>query len=175
MLHMILGGARSGKSSYAEQLAFEEEHVLYLATSQIYDEEMEHRVLQHQARRPSTWKTLEKYKEFEKEDFTGVNLVLVDCLTLMISGLFFEEDVEDFSPEDYTRLEEKITLEIDRLLDLLQDKKVFLVSNELGLGVVPETRLSRAFRDMAGRLNQRVAHRADKLTFMVAGLPMEVK
>lgn len=175
MLHFILGGARSGKSSYAEELAVEFPSVLYLATSQIYDEEMRHRVHLHQKRRPATWTTLEKYSGFIAEDFQHHDVILIDCLTLMITGLFFEEKVDDFLPEDYQKLEETITKEVHDLLDLVKEKTVFLVANELGLGIVPEQPMSRAFRDIAGRLNQQVAKRADKVSFMVAGLPMEVK
>lgn len=175
MLHFILGGARSGKSSYAEELARQSESVLYLATSKIYDEEMKHRVQLHQERRPSTWRTLEKYRDFQEDDFKDEEVILIDCLTLLISGNFFDADVEAFSPEDFSELEKEITYQVHHLLDLVEKKTVYLVSNELGLGIVPEQKLSRAFRDIAGRINQQVAKRADKVSFMVAGIPMEVK
>ena len=174
MLHFILGGARSGKSSYAEELARQSSSVLYLATSKIYDEEMKHRVLLHQQRRPSSWKTLEKYRDFHEDDFQE-DVILIDCLTLLISGNFFDADVEHFGPEDFSVLEKDIAYQVHHLLDLVEKKTVYLVSNELGLGIVPEQKLSRAFRDIAGRINQQVAKRADKVSFMVAGIPMEIK
>ena len=148
---------------------------VYLATAKVYDDEMAHRVKLHQERRNKQWLTLEKYKDFKVEDFSDKPAVLIDCLTMMVTGLFFEEDVSDFSDESFMELEERIWLEIESLLDLLVDRDVFLVSNEIGLGLVPEKRLSRVFRDMMGRFHQKIAKRADRVTLVVAGLALEVK
>lgn len=175
MLEFILGGARSGKSTYAENRTMDYQGAVYLATAQIYDEEMAHRVKLHRQRRDSSWLTLEKYKDFEKEDFSDKPAVLIDCLTMMVTALFFEHPVDDYSDEKFMELEEEIWKEISRLLDLLEDRDVFLVSNEIGLGIVPENRLSRVFRDMMGRFHQRIAQRADKVTLVVAGLAVEIK
>lgn len=175
MLEFILGGARSGKSSYAEAKVEAYPGAVYLATAKVYDDEMAHRVKLHQERRNKQWLTLEKYKDFKVEDFSDKPAVLIDCLTMMVTGLFFEEDVSDFSDESFMELEERIWLEIESLLDLLVDRDVFLVSNEIGLGLVPEQRLSRVFRDMMGRFHQKIAKRADRVTLVVAGLALEVK
>ncbi|HZK10575.1 MAG TPA: bifunctional adenosylcobinamide kinase/adenosylcobinamide-phosphate guanylyltransferase [Clostridia bacterium] len=175
MLELILGGARSGKSAYAEKKAENYSKVLYLATAQIKDDEMAHRVELHRQRRHKSWLTLEKYKCFQREDFTKADVVVIDCLTLMVTGLFFEKDRSHYNERDFALLEETIWHEIEHLLDLLKDKVVFLVSNEIGLGLVPEHKLSRVFRDMLGRFHQEIAHRADKVSFIVAGIPVEVK
>lgn len=175
MLELILGGARSGKSSYAEKRAQTYTKVLYIATAQIKDDEMAHRIKLHRQRRQESWVTLEKYKDFHLEDFFDVQGVLVDCLTLMVTGIFFDEDRSHYDDRKFEELEEEIWLQIQRLLDLTLDKDVFLVSNEIGLGLVPEDRISRVFRDMLGRFHQRIAERADKVSFIVAGIPLVVK
>lgn len=175
MLEFILGGARSGKSSYAEAKVKTYSDAVYLATAKIYDDEMAHRVKLHQERRNKDWLTLEKYKDFRIEDFSDKPAILIDCLTMMVTGLFFEDDISEFSDDDFMELEESIWSEIEGLLDLLNDRDVFLVSNEIGLGLVPEQRLSRVFRDMMGRFHQKLAKRADKVTLVVAGLALEVK
>ncbi|NLY37087.1 MAG: bifunctional adenosylcobinamide kinase/adenosylcobinamide-phosphate guanylyltransferase [Tissierellia bacterium] len=175
MLELILGGARSGKSSYAENKAQAYSQVLYLATAQIKDEEMEYRIKLHRKRRPEEWITLEKYKDFEAEDFSEAKVVLIDCLTLMVTGIFFDEDRSHYDDEAFARLEDEIWLEIENLLNLTGNKDVFIVSNEIGLGLVPEDPISRVFRDMLGRFHQRIALRADKVSFIVAGIAMVVK
>jgi adenosylcobinamide kinase/adenosylcobinamide-phosphate guanylyltransferase len=162
---LILGGARSGKSRHAEQII----QALappwtYIATGQAFDEEMRERIAEHRRRRGEGWRTVEAPIELAAAlADTGETPVLVDCLTLWLSNLMLAaHDVAAAA----SALEEALVRRIAPTL---------LVSNEVGLGLVPETPLGRAFRDEAGRLNQRIAARAGSVLFIVAGLPMTVK
>lgn len=164
---LVLGGARSGKSRYAEKLVTESKHPrLYLATAQAFDQEMMHRITQHQQSRGSGWKTVE-----EPIDLQGAlqahsavdNIILVDCLTLWLSNLMAQDKPVD---EEYKKL-------IAALENL--PGSVVLVSNEVGQGIVPDNALARAFRDHAGRLHQQIAETADEVYFITAGLPQKLK
>lgn len=166
-LHLVLGGARSGKSGYAEQMAKDSGlQVVYVATAQAYDDEMVKRIQQHQADRPEHWQSIEEPLLLPKivlENSTEENVILVDCLTLWMMNL----------------LQEKLDIpqQVDLLLDALKkvSGRVILVSNEISMGVVPMGELSRAYVDELGRLHQRIAQQADHVTLMVAGLPLAVK
>ncbi len=163
----MLGGARSGKSAYAERLVVESglERV-YVATAEAGDTEMAQRIAHHQARRGEGWRTLEETQSLEKvlEQSTGEGrAVLVDCLTLWLSNLMFlGVDIE------------ARTAALCRTAKHLPGLVVF-VSNEVGLGLVPDTPLGRQFRDAQGRLNQAVASVADRVAFLAAGLPLYLK
>ncbi len=163
---LVLGGARSGKSTYAESLVEAQGRGLYIATAEVFDDEMEARVSLHKERRGELWTTLE-----EPLDLPGAiernagpdHMLLVDCLTLWLSNLMATEKDVDTETEFLAET-------------LLQAKgPVVLVSNEVGLGIVPDNKLAREFRDHAGRLNQRIAAVADKVVFIAAGLPMIMK
>ena len=163
---MLLGGARSGKSTHAEQLVTAHPAPwIYIATAQSFDDEMDERISLHRGRRAGGWETIE-----EPHDLAGVLMglpngrsVLVDCLTLWLTNrMLADADLEN----ECTRLEEVLAA---------PRGPWFVVSNEVGLGIVPDNALARRFRDAAGRLNQRVAAKADRVLFMVAGLPMQVK
>ena len=163
---MLLGGARSGKSTHAEQLVTAHPAPwIYIATAQSFDDEMDERISLHRERRTDGWETLE-----EPHDLAGALVkipasrpVLVDCLTLWLTNrMLADADLED----ECVRLEEVLAA---------PRGPWFVVSNEVGLGIVPDNALARRFRDAAGRLNQRVAAKADSVLFMVAGLPMQVK
>ncbi|MBN2646717.1 MAG: bifunctional adenosylcobinamide kinase/adenosylcobinamide-phosphate guanylyltransferase [Thiotrichales bacterium] len=185
MTHLILGGARSGKSAYAEQLAkaWQAEHVagsvVYCATAPRgfrnaqgqwqEDSEMAQRIDHHHQRRPSTWHTVEEplalaacLQNLEQQHRATPCLVLVDCLTLWMMNLL-EADCR--------------VLQTERLLDFLQQTRLplILVSNEIGLGVVPLGQMSRSFVDELGRLHQAIAQLAEQVTFVTAGLPMRLK
>jgi len=165
---LILGGARSGKSGRAEALAKQENlDVVYIATSPQMqgDDEWQQRIEKHQQGRPQHWQTVE-----ETIDLCGVlqaikpnQCVLVDCLTLWLFNIM----------EDKRHIEDEIAALCACLHKL--DQEVFLVSNELGMGLVPEQRLGRDFRDAQGRLNQALAKVAERVEFMVAGIPMVLK
>jgi len=166
-LMLVLGGARSGKSRHAEQAILAAAGGgLYLATAGIDDAEMAARVAEHRARRGPTWTTIEEPLEIAgciAAEARPDRPILVDCLTLWLSNLMHAgRDVE---------------AETERLLAALTGARgpVVLVANEVGLGIVPETALGRAFRDHAGRLNQRAASVAERVVLMAAGLPMLLK
>ena len=164
---LVLGGARSGKSSYAEELIGASGLApVYLATAEAGDREMTERIAQHRSRRGSSWQTVEEPLQLEaalaREAGQG-KAVLVDCLTLWLSNLMHAGcDVEARS--------RFLCEEVRRAAGLL-----VLVSNEVGLGLVPDTPLGRRFRDAQGRLNQAVAQAADRVVFVAAGLPLFLK
>jgi len=162
----VLGGARSGKSRYAESLiTARPQPWVYIATAEAHDDEMAARIAEHKARREAGWQTIEAPHELP-EALTAAPrgaAVLVDCLTLWLSNVMhgaFDTD--------------KVTL---RLEEALRDRvgTTVLVSNEVGLGIVPDNALGRSFRDAQGTLNQRLAAHAGRVVFMVAGLPLIVK
>jgi adenosylcobinamide kinase/adenosylcobinamide-phosphate guanylyltransferase len=161
----VLGGARSGKSRYAEQLLTRHAPPwVYVATAQAFDDEMRTRIAEHRSRRGAGWHTIEAPVDLEGS-LTGVRErpVLVDCLTLWLSNLMLTG--QDIAAR---------TEALERMLPN-RTAPLVLVSNEVGLGIVPQTPLGRAFRDCAGQLNQRIAACADSVVLMVAGLPMTVK
>ena len=182
-IHLILGGARSGKSAYAEKLAIESGlPVTYIATAQIYDDEFKARVQHHKDRRPEHWKLVEephflstalqanshKACEASKNPRTK-QCVIVDCLTLWLAQCICPECAP---PEgvDWKREREKIL----QILPTI-DADIVLVSNEVGMGIVPLGEINRQFQDEQGRLNQAIAQIADKVSFVVAGLPLQLK
>jgi adenosyl cobinamide kinase/adenosyl cobinamide phosphate guanylyltransferase len=164
-LTLVLGGARSGKSRYAEQLVTAQEAPwIYIATAEAFDEEMRARIAEHQARREMGWRTVEAPVDLPDALVRHRDLpVLVDCLTLWLTNLMLGN-------HDIAAATAALEAALDR-----REAPIVLVSNEVGLGLVPETPLGRAFRDEAGRLNQRVAALADRVLFMLAGLPLTVK
>lgn len=177
-LTFILGGARSGKSSYAEKLAGEGgSNVLYVATAQAWDEEMAIRIARHRAERPEQWRTLEAQTDVGAAIQTAltseIDTVLIDCLTLLATNVILPIP-EPISDDDATAA---VMREVDGLLAAFAQSNCnwIIVSNEVGLGVVPPYPLGRVYRDALGRANQRLAAAADRVLFMVAGLPMTVK
>ena len=167
-VYLVTGGARSGKSRYAENLAkslcSDAKRRCYIATAEAFDDEMKDRIKKHQDRRAGEFFTVEEPVELGKaitDAQDRSNVILVDCLTVWMGNLLF-----------YNRLEET-----DKLIRALKNAKcpIVLVTNETGMGIVPENELSRQFRDESGFLNQAVAEVADSVVFMVCGLPMFVK
>jgi len=165
-LTFLLGGARSGKSRHAEELVSKlAPPWTYIATAQAYDDEMRERIAHHRARRDGRWITLDAPLDLAGAlaSIADGAPVLIDCLTLWLSNrMLAEHDVDGTTAE---------------LVDALRKPRgpIFIVSNEVGLGIVPDNALARRFRDGQGRLNQEVAAIADEVIFMVAGLPMKVK
>ncbi|WP_028578792.1 bifunctional adenosylcobinamide kinase/adenosylcobinamide-phosphate guanylyltransferase [Desulfogranum japonicum] len=184
VLTLITGGARSGKSSFAEELirsAYTQ--VAYIATAQIFDQEMEERVRRHRQQRPDHWTTYEEScapsSVFPLFDNT-VDAVLLDCLTVLTTNLILQEQGMDWEAPDQVKLnaiEDRVMLEIENLLAACSrfSGKVFLVTNEVGLGIVPASPLSRFFRDCSGRVNQCVAARADMVYMVISGIPVKIK
>jgi adenosylcobinamide kinase/adenosylcobinamide-phosphate guanylyltransferase len=164
-VHFILGGARSGKSGYAEGVV---EAVpapwRYIATAQAFDEEMRVRIAAHRGRRPEGWRTIDAPVALAQALLdAGDGPVLIDCLTLWLTNLMLgEHDIEGAIAGFLAALAVRRGLTV-------------VVSNEVGLGIVPDNALSRRFRDAAGLLHQRVAVVADHVVLMVAGLPLQVK
>ena len=161
---LVLGGARSGKSRFAEKLSHGTCH--YVATAQAFDTEMQQRIAAHQSQRGAGWTTHEEVFELPQRLLKlndPSHFILVDCLTLWLSNLMLAE--------------KDVGLSADELLRVLSVMKsdVVLVSNEVGSGIVPETALGRAFRDAQGRLNQQVAAKVDCVVLVVAGLPLLIK
>ncbi|MFZ6734440.1 bifunctional adenosylcobinamide kinase/adenosylcobinamide-phosphate guanylyltransferase [Undibacterium sp. Ji42W] len=182
-ISLIFGGARSGKSAFAEQLAskFSEgkQEVLYLATAKAGDAEMQERIAHHRARRPAHWSTLEQSLElgaFIMAHSRADNIILVDCLTVWLSNLLFSE-ATDFPEVGRITPPAQFAVQRQALLDALIQApgQIILVSNEVGMGIVPMGAVSRWFVDEAGRLNQVVAAAADNVVWVAAGLPLYFK
>jgi adenosylcobinamide kinase/adenosylcobinamide-phosphate guanylyltransferase len=168
MVELILGGARSGKSSLAQSVAFGSagNDVVYIATATEIDAEMSDRIAKHKQDRPQDWVLIEeplKLCEVIKE-YGPSHTLLVDCLTLWLNNHLYNQPTQDFS-KLYSNL-----IDASKIA-----KHVIFVANEVGLGVTPLGEISRRFVDEAGRLNQQLAARADKVTFVVAGLPQVLK
>jgi len=177
-LLLVLGGARSGKSAYAQQVAQElgGARVLFVATAQAWDEEMTQRITQHRQERPTAWRTLEAPHNVGQTialELGEATVVLVDCLTLLVSNTILRLSE---SP-DPTAAAAAVQAEIAALLQTCQRSAAtyIVVSNEVGLGLVPDNPLGRLYRDLLGRANQTLATQAEAVYFMVAGLPVEVK
>ncbi len=173
---LILGGARSGKSAYAEKLARQSgQHILYIATAEARDKEMAKRIAAHQAARPSTWRTLEAPTNVAASLATindRLDAILLDCLTLLVSNMVLAMEEQ---PEVIVETAVEAELEAIIAAQTRLNAPLIIVSNEVGLGLVPPYPLGRLYRDILGRANQRLAAQADHVLFMVAGLPMTVK
>ncbi len=173
-LILILGGARSGKSRFAERLAHERGGpVLFVATATPGDEEMARRIAAHRAARPGTWRTIEAPAAVAGRVAAAApaRTVLLDCLTLLVSNLLLAQgDAAE------AEAERRVDEEIERVLRQFEAGPAtwLIVSNEVGLGLVPPYPLGRVYRDLLGRANQRVAACADRVYLMVAGLPLEL-
>ena len=188
-LTLILGGARSGKSSYAEQRAKElgSEGVLYVATSETKDEEMEQRVEKHRAERLSAWGTVEAPRNVAqaiRAAGSGAKVVLLDCMTFLVANHLMDAAAPEDDPFDEpsadpfdAQIEADVVAEVEALIAYVDktDVEMLVVSNEVGLGVVPPYELGRAYRDILGRANQLLARHSEEVLFFVAGIPMKVK
>ncbi|MBT9160209.1 MAG: bifunctional adenosylcobinamide kinase/adenosylcobinamide-phosphate guanylyltransferase [Dehalococcoidia bacterium] len=180
---LILGGARSGKSRFAENLAGTiSGKVLFIATAEALDEEMKTRIAEHQRQRPSSWQTLEAPTDVTKGIAARIGdaeIVLIDCLTLLVSNLMLGEErgLSESGGLDTKDAENRVVAEIETLAEFIQKTSAtfIIVSNEVGLGLVSENRLGRVYCDLLGRANQLIARYANEVYFMVAGIPMKVK
>ena len=180
----ITGGARSGKSSFAESLASEiSERVLYVATSEAFDQEMKDRVKKHQAQRPSTWDTVEIFQNLQslrdEEVFLKAKVLLLDCLGFLLNNLMYYSnlDFENLDFEALDKFEQSVLGEIEDLVKLVEksDKSLIIVSNEIGMGIVPNDPLSRAYRDILGRLNRRAQELSNEAYILISGIPLQLK
>ena len=183
----VIGGARSGKSSYAEKRMKEMQEslndVLYIATAIPTDGDMMNRIQRHQQDREKEWFTIEQYKDFQLLEtdcnFQKVKHILFDCLTLMITNIMFDHytDFDNMSNDEIEQLESSIKEEIIKLIDVCERNKktLCIVSNEVGFGLVPSYRLGIIFRDIAGRMNQLIASKATEVILVTAGIPLRIK
>lgn len=178
---LILGGVRSGKSRFAQELArkMSGDDVLFVATAEGKDDEMTRRIQIHKASRPAAWSTLEttqnvgKYIPHSQQSVRPSRTILIDCLTLLVSNLL----PNCGNDSETNTAEQRVDGEIDGLLSACEqfEGTVIIVSGEVGLGVVPESALGRQFRDLLGWANQAIAARSHATYLMVAGLPIELK
>jgi adenosylcobinamide kinase / adenosylcobinamide-phosphate guanylyltransferase len=177
---LILGGARSGKSRLAQETAGQANTVLFVATASAGDEDMRLRIAKHQADRPGHWRTLEAGLHVgDKIDiaFQNEELVLIDCITLLVSNVLCRYSDDQLAECDASVMEKQVIDEIRELQETLNNlpASFVIVSNEVGLDIVPENRLGRLYRDFLGRANQMLASSADEVLFMVAGIPLRIK
>ncbi|ABO50431.1 adenosylcobinamide kinase [Desulforamulus reducens MI-1] len=178
-LILVLGGTRSGKSQYAEKIAkIQGQRVLYLATATVNDNEMKRRVRLHQERRPDAWDTREepiKVTQVINELGDSYDVILLDCLTLWITNLLLEN--QNINEAHLAEKEKQILQEASELALVCSktNATVIVVSNEVGLSIVPEYPLGRVFRDISGLANQIFAQRASEVYFVAAGLPLSLK
>jgi len=190
-IYLILGGARSGKSSYGEELAASfKGRVAYLATSKITDEEMEKRVIKHRARRPGDWVTIElsglkpDNKEIDRIDSllqkNSIDTLLLDCATNLLFRLldgYRLDRLEVISNELELKIESEVLGFFSHLMEKLSSREmdIIIISNEIGMGVVPAFPLGRLFRDLMGTVNKRLAEAADAVYLFTAGLRQKLK
>ncbi|GAC1435634.1 MAG: bifunctional adenosylcobinamide kinase/adenosylcobinamide-phosphate guanylyltransferase [Ktedonobacteraceae bacterium] len=184
-LILILGGARSGKSTFAERLAASSgKRVAFIATATASDADMQDRIARHRASRPSAWKTIEEPLDLVfalQKASQEADILLLDCITLWLSNWMGHQavvdEIDDVTLKNtYTKHRLALTealLAAVKALDV--GKTVLVVSNEVGLGIVPMHPLSRVYRDALGWVNQRIAHDAERVYFMVAGLAVDIK
>lgn len=179
---LVTGGARSGKSTFGEGLLREcTNPVLYIATAKAFDQEMEDRIIKHRQSRPREWHTLEAYCNLDEEltsraPYKGV---ILDCVTIMITNLMMDHG-QDWDSLDMARINEiegKIMDQFYRLVSSIHrmDARVVLITNEVGFGIVPGFPMARAFRDIAGRVNQYLAAQAQEVYLTVCGIPLKIK
>ena len=175
-IHFVTGGARSGKSRYAEQLASQlagEGQVAYIATAVASDEEMKNRIALHRARRPAEWRTIESPTASGTAIVQAAcSVILLDCLTLFASNVFLA-----VAPEGELRARVAVLGAVERLLADVAPLpgELIVVSNEVGWSIVPDTEYGRWFRDVLGEANHRVAGAAATVTLLVAGCPLRIK
>lgn len=164
---LVTGGARSGKSSFAQQLAERQsERPVYLATARIWDEDFAQRVRRHQSDRDEHWENVEEEKQLSKHDFSG-KVVLMDCVTLWLTN-FFHDNAYQIDPALA-----QAKAEWEQFIQ--QDMELIVVTNELGMGVHPEHEVARKFADLQGWMNQHIAKAADAVYLLVSGIPVKIK
>ena len=178
---LLLGGARSGKSHYAQQYALQNgEKILFVATATAGDEDIRLRIAKHKKDRPSNWRTLEATTEIgtQIEAHAGdAELIIIDCITMLVNNIFSRYDDKQFDTIEETAREKAVVAEIEQLQKCFKklDASFLIISNEVGLGLVPDNRMGRLYRDILGRANQMLAQTADEVFLLVAGIPLRIK
>jgi len=190
-IYFLLGGARSGKSSYAEELAKQlSENIAYIATAEIIDEEMQKRIEVHKSRRPGTWTTFEfKNSTPELKDYEEIlkniaqkkyEVVLIDCITILLFRLIHKYRLDELEIVENSlekKIEDEVAVFFKEFLELTKKSrlKFIIVSNEVGMGLVPPYPLGRIFRDLMGTVNKQIAVVSDEAYFFIAGLRQKLK
>lgn len=181
---LVTGGARSGKSSFAEAYVGKlSKNVAYIATAVPFDTGMVDRIKKHVASRPAHWQTFEKFvhvHEIIDQVASSCSVALLDCITVMVNNIMFEDiqvDWDTVSHEVIDEIELNVTSQVKKLVEAINqtDLTCVIVTNELGMGIVPENRLARIYRDIAGRVNQYLGKEAHEVHFVVSGIPMKIK
>lgn len=177
---LVTGGSRSGKSEYAESLLESYDDVLYIATSIITDEEMKERVTRHRESRNQRWDTFEGYKNLDLAiEKSSCRCVMLDCITVMTTNLMFDREIDydNLQREEFDIILNNIKNEISKLITACKDfnKLLVMVTNEVGYGLVPEYKLGRIFRDMAGYINQYIASLCTDVYLVSCGIPLKLK
>lgn len=180
----VCGGARSGKSSFAEKYIEDRySRKIYLATAIPFDDEMKDRIEKHKKQRGKNWKTIEGYKNLSttlENHISGYDVILLDCLTNLITNYMVTENNLDWDkakPSDVDKIKDIILKELNSIVDFTMENSVdiVIVSNEVGLGSIPDYPLGRFFRDINGKLNQYIAEVSDEAYFIASGLPIKLK
>ncbi|SDK69626.1 bifunctional adenosylcobinamide kinase/adenosylcobinamide-phosphate guanylyltransferase [Natronincola ferrireducens] len=182
-LTLVTGGARSGKSNFGESILNNiDGEILYIATAQAFDEEMKDRIKKHRQGRPNNWVTYEGYRNLHQgiEDYRGkVAGIFLDCITIMITNLMLEQPInwDEATANEIDIVEKNIQQQIKALITTVKSFGIpaVFVTNELGLGIVPQNKMTRIFRDIAGRMNQYIAKEAGEVYFVVCGIPNKIK
>lgn len=178
MISLITGGARSGKSSFAESLFERKKDTVYIATAKAYDKEMRERISYHQKSRPSEWRTYEGNYDLVNAVREEKNYLL-DCVTVLTSNIMFDmsKNMEYIDFKLQGEIEDKVVYEIENLISKVRanNYNLVLVTNEVGYSIVPEHHISRVFRDIQGRVNQRLASLSDQVYLVSCGIPVKIK
>ena len=178
---LLLGGARSGKSRFAQEYARRNGgKVLFVATATAGDEDMRLRIVKHKKDRPPNWLTLEAATEIGiriEANAGDAELIIIDCITMLVNNIFSRYDEKLFNTISDVMLEKEVITEIEQLQQCLKkvNASFLIISNEVGLGLVPDNRMGRLYRDILGRANQKLAQTADEVFLLAAGIPMRVK
>ena len=177
---LVTGGSRSGKSNFAESLLQNTDDVLYIATAIVTDEEMKDKINKHIENRNSKWTTYEGFFDLDEAiEKYDIENIMLDCVTIMTTNLMFKEEIDfdNISMEKVDELLNSIKIQFGKLILKAKatNKNLVMVTNEVGLGLVPENKLSRIFRDIAGYINQYIAGLSDEVYLVSCGLPLKLK
>ncbi|MFC1918850.1 bifunctional adenosylcobinamide kinase/adenosylcobinamide-phosphate guanylyltransferase [Chloroflexota bacterium] len=178
---LIIGGARSGKSRFAQELAIKSgKPVLFVATAVAGDEEMQQRIEEHKRTRPASWSTLEVTRHIGNQiagEIGTAQVVIIDCITLLVSNILVRYADRGREQIDASLMEEEVTSEIGELTECINrlDASFIIVTNEVGTGLVPTNKMGRLYRDVLGKANQLLAQQADEVHLMVSGLAVKIK
>lgn len=178
MIILVTGGARSGKSTFAESLYDKKQDVVYIATARVEDDEMRERVEKHIKSRPDIWRTFEGCYNLGK-CIGDEKYYLLDCVTVLVSNIMFDisKDSVHIDSNEQRQIEDTAFSVINELVESINNngKNLIMVTNEVGCSIVPENNIARVYRDIAGRINQRIAAISDEVYAVLCGIPVKIK